>query len=46
MRFHISVGSLRDWEQGGKYPDAAARAYLMVIGKNPNAVAEALKAVA
>ena len=45
-KFHIPVGTLRDWEQGRKDPDAAARAYLVVIGKNPNAVAEALRAVA
>jgi putative transcriptional regulator len=43
-KFHIPIGTLRDWEQGRKDPDAAARAYLMVIGKNPNAVAEALVA--
>jgi putative transcriptional regulator len=41
-RFHIPVGTLRDWEQGRKDPDAAARAYLVVIGKNPEAVAKAL----
>ncbi len=41
-KFHIPIGTLRDWEQGRKDPDAAARAYLVVIGKNPNAVAEAL----
>ena len=45
-KFHIPIGTLRDWEQGRKDPDAAARAYLVVIGKNPNAVAEALRAVA
>ena len=43
-RFHIPVGTLRDWEQGRKEPDAAARAYLEVIGRNPSAVAEALSA--
>ena len=43
-RFHIPVGTLRDWEQGRKDPDAAARAYLVVIGKNPEAVAKALGA--
>jgi putative transcriptional regulator len=43
-RFHIPVGTLRDWEQGRKEPDAAGRAYLMVIGRNPSAVAEALSA--
>ncbi|MBV9701914.1 MAG: helix-turn-helix domain-containing protein [Methylobacteriaceae bacterium] len=44
-RFHIPLGTLRDWEQGRKEPDAAARAYLRVIGRNPTAVAEALSAV-
>ena len=42
-RFHIPLGTLRDWEQGRKDPDAAARAYLVVIGRNPSAVAEALR---
>ena len=40
--FKIPLGTLRDWEQGRKYPDAAARAYLIVIGRNPAAVSEAL----
>ena len=43
-RFHIPLGTLRDWEQGRKDPDAAARAYLVVIGRNPEAVREALSA--
>ncbi|MGV3548447.1 helix-turn-helix domain-containing protein [Rhizobium sp.] len=43
-RFHIPLGTLRDWEQGRKDPDAAARAYLKVIGRNPQAVSEALEA--
>jgi len=34
---------LRDWEQGRKDPDTAARAYLRVIGHNPAAVMEALQ---
>ena len=42
-RFHIPIGTLRDWEQGRKDPDAAARAYLVVIGRNPTAVTEALQ---
>ena len=41
-RFRIPLGTLRDWEQGRKDPDAAARAYLVVIGRNPVAVTEAL----
>jgi putative transcriptional regulator len=42
-RFHIPLGTLRDWEQGRKDPDAAARAYLVVIAREPNIVADALK---
>jgi putative transcriptional regulator len=42
-RFHIPLGTLRDWEQGRKNPDTAARAYLRVIGHNPAAVTEALR---
>ncbi|HEY2069311.1 MAG TPA: hypothetical protein VGG48_07140 [Rhizomicrobium sp.] len=41
-RFKIPLGTLRDWEQGRKEPDAAARAYLQVIWKNPKAVVDAL----
>jgi putative transcriptional regulator len=41
-RFHIPLGTLRDWEQGAAKPDQAARAYLTVIARNPQAVAEAL----
>jgi putative transcriptional regulator len=41
-RFHIPLGTLRDWEQNRKEPDAAARAYLVVIARNPVAVSEAL----
>jgi putative transcriptional regulator len=41
-RFHIPLGTLRDWEQGRKEPDTAARAYLRVIGHNPSAVTDAL----
>jgi putative transcriptional regulator len=42
-RFHIPLGTLRDWEQGRKEPDTAARAYLRVIGRNPKAVTDALR---
>jgi putative transcriptional regulator len=37
--YRIPVGTLRDWEQGRKLPDAPARAYLTVIARNPQAVA-------
>jgi putative transcriptional regulator len=42
-RFHIPLGTLRDWEQSRKEPDAAARAYLVVIARNPEAVSDALQ---
>ena len=45
LRFQIPLGTLRDWEQGRKDPDAAARAYIKVIGRNPVAVTEALQPV-
>jgi len=41
-RFKIPIGTLRDWEQGRKVPDAATRAYLIVIAREPEAVARAL----
>lgn len=41
-RFHIPLGTLRDWEQGAAAPDQSARAYLTVIARNPDAVREAL----
>ncbi|MGD0732962.1 MAG: helix-turn-helix domain-containing protein [Terracidiphilus sp.] len=44
--YRIPVGTLRDWEQARKNPDAPARAYLMVIARNPQAVAEWLKPAA
>jgi putative transcriptional regulator len=42
--YRIPVGTLRDWEQARKNPDATARAYLTVIARNPEAVAEWLRA--
>lgn len=43
-RYHIPIGTLRDWEQGRSEPDAPARAYLKVIAADPEGVAETLKA--
>lgn len=45
-RYRIPVGTLRDWEQGRKRPDAPARAYLAVIDRDPHAVANLLGEVA
>lgn len=41
-RFGLSLHTLRNWEQGKRQPDPAARAYLKVIEKAPEAVYEAL----
>ena len=41
-RFHIPIGTLRDWEQGRVAPDQAARAYLTVIARDPEAARKAL----
>ena len=41
-RFGLSVYSLRNWEQGKRQPDPAARAYLKVIDKAPDFVAKVL----
>ncbi len=43
-RYRIPVGTVRDWEQGRVVPDAAARAYLHVIAREPDTVREALTA--
>ncbi len=42
-QFEIALGTLRDWEQGARRPDSAAKAYLRVIQANPGAVLEALE---
>src|SRR6202023_1321424 len=45
-RYHIPIGTLRDWEQGRAEPDQAARAYLTVIARAPEAVRKALSSPA
>jgi putative transcriptional regulator len=42
-RFHLPLGTIRDWEQGAHVPDRAAQVLLKVIAKDPDAVAAALK---
>jgi len=42
IRFGLTVARVRDWEQKRSEPDAAARAYLKVIEKEPEAVKRAL----
>jgi putative transcriptional regulator len=41
-RYHIPIGTLRDWEQGRCEPDQPARAYLTVIAHDPEGVIRAL----
>ena len=41
--FHLSLGAIRDWEQGRNQPDHAARALLRVIELNPDLVQRALQ---
>jgi putative transcriptional regulator len=43
-RYHIPLGTLRDWEQGRTEPDQPARAYLKAISGDPEAVRRALAA--
>ena len=43
-RYHIPIGTLRDWEQGRSEPDQPARAYLTVIARDPEGVRRALEA--
>ena len=38
IKFHVPLGTLRDWEQGRRQPDAPARALLSVIAVDPVAV--------
>jgi putative transcriptional regulator len=40
--YGISKRALQEWEQGGRQPDSAARAYLSVIAKEPALVRRAL----
>jgi putative transcriptional regulator len=35
LRYHIPLGTLRDWEQGRSAPDQPSRAYLTLIARDP-----------
>jgi putative transcriptional regulator len=43
-RYHIPIGTLRDWEQGRSELDQPARAYLKVNAGDPEGVRRALEA--
>ena len=45
-RFGFSPRSVQDWEQGRRKPESAARAYLLVIARDPKAVDRALRGAA
>ena len=42
-RYHIPLGTLRDWEQGRATPDQPTQAYLTVIARSPEEVQQALE---
>lgn len=42
-RFHLPLGTVRDWEQGAHRADQAAHVLLTVIEKDPEGVARALE---
>ncbi|HEX4077750.1 MAG TPA: helix-turn-helix domain-containing protein [Rhizomicrobium sp.] len=42
-RYHIPLGTLRDWEQGGSEPDQPAKAYLKVIARDPAGISRLLQ---
>ena len=46
MRFGFSPRAVQDWEQGRRKPESAARAYLVVIARDPKAVDRALRGAA
>ena len=37
-RYHIPLGTLRDWEQGRAEPDQPTRAYLTLLARDPDHV--------
>lgn len=44
-RYHIPIGTLRDWEQGRSEPDQPTRSYLKLIALDPELVHRMLNAV-
>ncbi len=43
-RFGFALDAVRNWEQGRRQPDQAARAFLMVIDREPEMVQQVLSA--
>ena len=44
LRYGFNITTLRQWEQGRRHPDKAARAFLSVISHSPDVVSDALRA--
>jgi putative transcriptional regulator len=42
-RFGFTLATVRDWEQGRRRPEQAARTLLLVIDRNPQAVTDVLE---
>ena len=40
--YHLPIGTVKDWEQGRRQPDAPARALLTIIEKDPDGAAKAV----
>ena len=40
--YRIPLSTLKNWEQGRRYPDAPAAAYLLAIQRRPKEVMEAV----
>lgn len=41
-RIGVSTGTLRNWEQGRRYPEGPARVLLAMLARNPRLVEETL----
>ncbi len=41
----ISVGTLRNWEQGRRRPEGSARVLLRIVAKHPNAVLDVASSI-
>ncbi|MBY0323420.1 MAG: helix-turn-helix domain-containing protein [Reyranella sp.] len=42
LQFGVSLGTVRHWEQGSRFPDGPARVLLTVIDKEPEVVKRVL----
>ncbi|THD64883.1 transcriptional regulator [Phenylobacterium sp.] len=42
VAYRIPLATLKNWEQGRRYPDAPAAAYLLAIQRRPHEVMEAV----